>query len=362
MDYKKAVIFYLSGTGNALKGALSIASVSSGMGVETEVISVDRLKKPPSTYIHSSDLIGLCYPTHGFSLPWHMLRFILAMPVVKGKHFFLLNTRAGSMLFGMHLPGISGIAQWLPMLILWWKGYRIRGLLPLDMPSNWISIHPGFTTRMVNKITGRCMKLCERFAERIINGQAYYRPIAFIFIPLDIFLIPISLGYVLIGRFFMAKTFIADYKCTNCKVCIHNCPVEAIKVKFGRPYWTIHCESCMRCMNICPERAVQTAHGYVALVVFGFIYIPFFSVFSTYLMHYLHTDLSFIDGLLEMTIFTVVAMPFMFISYYLVSWLQKFKFFSAFFRLSSFTYYWKHYLASGIHVSDFIKKRHKNNN
>ncbi len=341
---------------------MKIASVSAGKGVETDIVSIDRLKNPKTSYINSSELIGLCYPTHGFSLPWHMLRFILAMPTVKGKHVFLLNTRAGSMLFGLHLPGISGIAQWLPMLILWVKGYKIRGLLPLDMPSNWISIHPGFPTRVVNKITQRCMYLCERFTEKILSGKTFYRPMAFIFIPLDLFLIPVSLGYLLIGRFFMAKTFIADYKCTNCRICIQNCPVEAIKVKFGHPYWTIHCESCMRCINLCPERAVQTAHGYVALVVFGFMYIHFFNMFSTYFMQYIQTDLSIIDGLMEMTVFTVLAIPFMFISYYFVAWLQKFKFLSAVFRMTSFTFYWKHYMATGFKANDFIKSREKNQN
>lgn len=40
-------------------------------------------------------------------------------------------------------PGLSGLALILPALMLRLKGYRIKGLRPLDLPSNWISLHPG---------------------------------------------------------------------------------------------------------------------------------------------------------------------------------------------------------------------------
>jgi hypothetical protein len=45
---------------------------------------------------------------------------------------FILNTRAGIKLFNIFIPGISGAAQFLPMIILKFKGYNINGGLPLD--------------------------------------------------------------------------------------------------------------------------------------------------------------------------------------------------------------------------------------
>ena len=358
MNYNKLTIFYLSGTGNALTATEVIREAAKSLKIHTEVHSIDRLIKLDNSDINSSDIIGLCYPTHGFSLPWHMLRFILSFPYTQiKKDIFLLNTRAGSKLFGLFLPGISGIAQWLPLLILWFKGYKIRGLLPLDMPSNWISIHPGYGTKTINSITSRCKNITKKFASRLLSGKTSYRTIAFILIPLDIFLIPISIGYMLVGRFFMAKTFIATYKCNNCDICVKNCPVGAIEKKFNRPYWTIHCESCMRCMNICPERAIDTAHGYVTLLIFAFLYIPFFSLSSQFIMSYIKTGIGFIDGLFDMTIFTILSIPFLIASYYLVIFLQKFKVTSILFKFTSLTNYWKHYMAPGIKVANLKKDR-----
>jgi len=355
--YKHLTIYYLSGTGNALKAATEIGAYAKSIGNQTDIISVDRQKTADSQHILKSDIIGLCYPTHGFSLPWHMLRFILSMPRVNKKHCFLLNTRAGSKLFNVHLPGISGIAQWLPLLVLWLKGYSIRGLLPLDMPSNWISIHPGFGSKTVSFITNRCMNLSKQFASILLSGKTYYRPIAFILIPLDIVLIPVSVGYMLAGRFFMAKTFVADYTCNNCGLCMQKCPVGAIQKKFNRPYWTIHCESCMRCMNICPEKSIQTAHGYVTLIVFALLYIPFFAIFSNAIKSFIQTHIPIIDYLTSITIFTILAIPFIVFSYELLAYLQKFKLSSWFFRYTSLTHYWRHYLAKDINANSFKKKQ-----
>ena len=48
------------------------------------------------------------------------------------------------------------------------------------------------------------------------------------------------------------------------------CPVQAIRLVAGRPFWSHRCESCMRCMNHCPKRAIETAHGFVAGFLFLF--------------------------------------------------------------------------------------------
>lgn len=355
--HSSLTIFYLSGTGNALRASHRIAEEAERLHIPVELISIDRLHKVPLEKIQQSSLIGLCYPTHGFSLPWLALRFILKMPAAKNKDFFLLNTRAGSKIGPLFLPGISGLAQWLPLFILWLKGWHCKGLFPLDMPSNWISLHPGFTTKTVHAITNHCMKQTERFAAKILSGRSVYRPVTFILIPIDIILIPVAIGYTIFGRFFIAKTFIADYTCTNCGLCIQNCPSEAIIKKFGRPYWTFDCESCMRCMNTCPERSIQTAHGYIAMLVFALLYIPFFAWASGYLLNFIVTGFGPLDTLLDMIVFTALALPFVYITYFVMAYVQQFKISSLIFRNTSLTRYWKHYIAPGIKAASFKKDR-----
>ena len=78
--------------------------------------------------------------------------------------------------------------------------------------------------------------------------------------PQDVLLAPIALGYYFVGRFFFAKSFVASAACDGCGACIDQCPVHALRLVRGRPFWSYRCESCMRCMNRCPKRAVETAH------------------------------------------------------------------------------------------------------
>jgi Pyruvate/2-oxoacid:ferredoxin oxidoreductase delta subunit len=84
-------------------------------------------------------------------------------------------------------------------------------------------------------------------------------------------ILPISAGYLVLGRLFLAKLFFASYKCDGCAVCADNCPFSAIKMRGSptpRPYWTAECESCMRCMAYCPKRCVEAGHSIAAIMFY----------------------------------------------------------------------------------------------
>ena len=97
-------------------------------------------------------------------------------PKVKRTDAFILNTRGGLKLFRLYLPGLSGVAQLLPALILSLKGFRIVGM-------------------------------------QILNGKGKYK--ALLSLPFDIAIIPVAVGYYLMGRFFLAKTLVATHACNN---------------------------------------------------------------------------------------------------------------------------------------------------
>jgi ferredoxin len=168
-------------------------------------------------------------------------------------------------LYRIFLPGISGLALILPALILRLKGYRCIGFRPVDLPSNWISLHPGLREKVIRSILGRCEKIVRKFAVRIFSGKKVYRGLYSI--PSDLLLSPVAVAYYIAGRFFLSKTFIASYKCNNCGLCIRECPTSSIIMVRNRPYWKLSCESCMRCMNRCPERAIETAHGMAVVFI-----------------------------------------------------------------------------------------------
>lgn len=119
---------------------------------------------------------------------------------------------------------------------------------------------------LASTIYSRCNKIVNNFTNQILNGKRKYK--ALISLPIDIALLPISLLYYFIGRFFLAKTLIATDACNNCEKCIIQCPVEAVKMISDRPFWRYNCESCMRCVNACPKRAIETTHAFsTALII-----------------------------------------------------------------------------------------------
>jgi ferredoxin len=254
-------LFYFSGTGNARNAAHWIASVWREHGREAEALDIARLR-PEDVRIEADDEVGIASPTHGFNFPPLTLSFLFGLPrAPRANRAFVVNTRGDLRLFGLCVPGLSGIAQVLAALVLLAKGYRIAGMRPIDLPSNWISLHPGLSEENVRIIYERCHGIARRFAERLLGGGRDLR--ALWDLPQDLLVSPIALGYFCIGRFFLAKSFVASQACDGCGACVTQCPTGALRLVDGRPFWTWRCESCMRCINLCPRRAIETAHGFV---------------------------------------------------------------------------------------------------
>ena len=347
MKYDQLIIYYFSGTGNARNAAIWIEDVAREKGLSTHLINIDRLKKIDISGLTEKTLIGFCFPTHGFNLPPLMLRFIARFPKKGNFDFFLLNTRGGVKLNRLFILGLSGVAQLLPAIILWFKGYRIVGMQPLDQPSNWIFLHPGLKPKVIHSIYKRCYGIVNNFAEKILNGKKSYK--ALWSLPIDLALFPISMGYYFIGRFFLAKTLIATSDCDSCEACIIKCPAEAIKMVDKRPFWTYKCESCMRCINICPKRAIETAHGFSGLMV-----VVVYALLVPLIVYYLR-DYKVMQWVWESALFrqlwsVAVALVFilvLFIGYRILHFLLKYRFVERIISYSSLSRYkfWRRYKA-----------------
>jgi ferredoxin len=255
-------IYYISGTGNAKKSAEWIADEARKRGIKAVVQQIDRLENIIMPDRSENPLIGFAFPTHGFNAAPIMLRFIASFPKRLCRNIFLLNTRAGMKLYKIFTPGMSGIALLLPAFILYIKGYRCIAYRPVDLPSNWIPLHPGIRKKVIDSIFLRCEIIVRDFANKMLSGRKIYRGLYSL--PVDILISPVAFGYYVAGRFFLSKTFIANYNCTNCGLCIKECPTASIKLVSNRPYWKLSCESCMRCLNHCPEKAIEAAHGMAA--------------------------------------------------------------------------------------------------
>jgi Pyruvate/2-oxoacid:ferredoxin oxidoreductase delta subunit len=266
--WKSLYIYFISGTGNAKASARWIADEADKRGLKTIVQQIDRLENIVMPEADEKPLIGFAFPTHGFNAAPLMLKFIAGFPRGLCKEVFLLNTRAGMKLYKLYMPGLSGVALVLPAFILWLKGYKCIGFRPVDLPSNWISLHPGLRKKVIDSIFIRCERIVRKFADKIFKGEKVYRGL--FSLPIDLMISPLAFAYYFGGRFFLSKTYVANNNCNNCGQCIRECPTSSIRYEGNRPYWKLTCESCMRCLNNCPQRAIEAAHGMA--ILFWFIY------------------------------------------------------------------------------------------
>ncbi len=344
--YKNLLIIYYSGTGNAKRVSQWIAEKATEEGIDVFVTPFWKFLKEPLPGLEGNTLIGFCSATHGFNLPHSFLKLIFRFKAFPGSDVFLVNTRAGMKLSKLFIPGLSGLAQILPALILWLKGYHVRALRPVDLPSNWISLHPGLKKKVVESMVKRWKEKIDRFSDGLFEGKRTFWP-ALITLPVDILLIPIAIGYEFVGRYILAKSFFATDKCNDCLLCLKACPTQSIVLKDNRPFWKLTCESCMHCMNFCPQRAIQTSHN---------VMIPLFWVLSAFInpliaIETVDTIQQFVPELhslsrwITMVLEIIVTIALFTATYWAIHYLMHFWFFRKLMRWTTITQFqfWRRY-------------------
>jgi len=334
-DFSEVVVFYFSGTGNSRNVAKWLQEVSVSKGIPCNLFSIEKADVFQTPVFPPEATIVLVSPIHGFNYPHIMLKFISRMPQARNR-VILMNTRAGMVIRKWVTPGLTGIAFYFTTLLLTIKGYRVAGMLPVDMPSNWVSLHPGLNDRTVRYIHERMKEKITIYWQQVIAGRKGITNFpALKEVIQDLLISPVAILYYFIGRFFIAKTFYATDKCDHCGICIRNCPVEAISEKEGRPYWKLTCESCMKCMGNCPKSAIETAHGLVLTLAVIFNLLLLFPLKS--LFAFLHFHLGGI--LTEWIAEPILLLSLTFLSYRRFHFLLRFQWFQRIAKMTSLTTY-----------------------
>jgi ferredoxin len=261
LRYKKLTLFFMSGTGNSYRSAKWIEAKATMLGLEANLKLVPA-EQTATIPLGPETLVGFVMPTHGFTAPWPMTKFVLKLPLGRGTHAFVIVGRGGSKVGNTYIPGLEGTACYLMALLLIIKGFNVRGVMAVDMPANWVVAYPALAPEKAADIMNRAKNRTLAFFSTILEGRKYFG--GWIGLILGFLLVPISIAYLLVGRFFLAKLFFANNDCNGCGLCAENCSYGGIKMKGGkkiRPYWTYSCESCMRCMAYCPEKAIEAGHS-----------------------------------------------------------------------------------------------------
>lgn len=326
MAYKNTTIYFMSGTGNSYRVSKWMGEIAEKNGSNINVFSA-MSNKPAKNIKHGNDnLIGIVFPAHGFTMPWHILKFVWRLPRRKSTHAFVVATR-GSLKFGpVFVPGMSGSGTFIVALVLMLKGYHVRGVMSVNMPSNWFSLHPIQRAKSQEAIIAKANHKVKGFIDKIFsNGKVWLTLNNLYEIIGGILLSLISVGYLFIGRFFLAKLFFATSKCNGCGVCAENCSFSAIKMwgkENPKPFWKYNCESCMRCAALCPQNAIEAGQSW-GVILYFITTIPvsfyIFSILNTYIPGIENLKGSWLRTLLDI----LYWYPSIFISYYIFHFLLR---------------------------------------
>jgi len=161
----------MSGTGNSLLSAGWVRAIFNRNHIESEVIRIENSRRAVEINDHDPEYVVVTGPVHGFTLPWMLIKFFLRLPRGRGKKAVTIISRAGIRIGKIFPPGLSGSSNFLAALILFLKGYKVRGFLAVDLPSNWLTLHPPVGPQSADRIIARGQKKVERFMNRILEGK-----------------------------------------------------------------------------------------------------------------------------------------------------------------------------------------------
>lgn len=356
--YKQAKIYFWSGTGNSYRVAKWFESIAGDRGVEIQLLSLDAANLKHVIPEEEAGFISIVFPTHGFTAPWHVIRSVWKLPDGHGLDAFCVATRAGLKFGPFFLPGISGNAMFVVAIMLIIKGYKVGGTMSVDMPSNWYSLHPIQGQKSLEAIISRAESKVAGFMEKVLSqSRVWFTPNNLYEIVLGALLFPLSVAYLLFGRFFLAKLFFANNRCNGCGICAQHCPVNAIWMKGTEspiPFWRYNCESCMRCAGVCTQNAIEAGHSWgVLLYLITSLPLSYY-LFSLLGMAESTTDGSFVEmvgSILDLLFY----FPAIFLSYYIFSQLIKIPAINYVFTHTTMTHlpFWGRYREPKAKLKDF---------
>ena len=349
--FDKVFTFFMTGTGNSYKVGSWFAEVANELGLTSNIqqIKLDKLCIDPD----EQTLCVFSFPTHGFTAPWLVLKHMLCLPRGKGASAVAVPSRAGTRIQGMSLPGMEGTAGYLVACLLFLKGYKVKGVMGVDMPSNWTALHWGLSKENVEFIVAAAQPRVKHFATTVLKGQVYFDGI--IPLSLGVCLLPISVAYLALAQFILSKLFFSSDKCVGCGYCATICAKRAITMKGKtqkRPYWSYSCDSCMACMNYCPHRAVEAS----PILAILFYYLTTIPISAYLLQHIIHVPLhEVLINVAEIIQYSYILIS-VFLTYRLLHTALGGRLFSIILSRLSHTYYFRRYHIPHVSVKEFDQK------
>lgn len=255
----KIAIFYFTGTGNTwwVMNELQEQLKEKGQEVihhsleSTFVKDQEKVKE----LITKSDIVGFGYPIYGSDIPPNFMEFIDNIPKMDGKLAFVFTTM---MLF-------SGDGAMVAKRRLRRRGYKVKQAINIRMPNNVKLPYPIFKHFPIHNdeendgVKTKAKLKIAKLVDRILSGKRWLQGWD-----------PINIAGGLMQRVEMrlmdlsiyARNYYVDEEtCTQCMVCVENCPTNNIVFEENVFRWEDQCTLCLRCYHFCPEDAIQFKKG-----------------------------------------------------------------------------------------------------
>lgn len=350
-SFVTSLLYVFSGTGNTYRVASWIRDFSENIGLKTSLKFIDEADFQRDFQETGRQLIHVLFPTHGFMPPWSVIKFLFRIPHKKGVPAVIIATRGALYLGPIKIPGVAGASIFFAAMILFFKGYDIRGLISLDMAANMNNLHPRLNPDKIKRISEKAKQGVGNFLQTILSGKRVFFTLNCLYegiwTILLFWLIPVfPVIYLIYGKTFMAKVMFSNNKCVGCGMCEKICPNHAIEMKqfLGkkRPFWTYRCENCMRCMGYCTRNAVEAGHSW-AVIIFFILTIPVMSKAISWVLTFAGISFEIKNYWFKVLVDALYFLPAIFLLYWVFWVLNRFKVINTVFSVTSLTHYFKRY-------------------
>lgn len=251
----KFTVFYFSGTGNTKWAVGELSDNISKRGYACELYSIENDIPKLEDKINETDIVGFAFPIYGADMPNIMKEFFDKLKNIRSKKprkpVFIVTT-AGY---------IDAFGPLCTKQLLEDCSFRLIAYLNLKISNN-IST-PKIKANFIksDKVEIRMEKgkeKIERLIDKVARGKGYIRNIGFYLIP-GIFVRKASRKAV---RYSYLTLSINKEKCSQCMLCLKNCPTKSIAFYENEFRFLPSCTACMRCYNFCPNYAIYHENKY----------------------------------------------------------------------------------------------------
>ncbi|MDT8719051.1 4Fe-4S binding protein [Clostridium sp. 19966] len=237
----KGVLYYFSGTGNTAWASEMFKKHFKTYGVDIDIVNIEKANYLNEAY----DILIIGTPIYYGESPKIVSKFVKTISSTENKKKCILYCTC---------KGKGNINLGLLANILRNRGFQVEGQVHIDMPYNFKLCNEEAKEDITD--VENILRQADLKIKKIVKDSLIDKPI------IERNQILGSIRHKLIclnskyRTYRMIKNFNVTRSCSNCGLCLRNCPEGNITFDNNKLIFHSNCMLCMRCMHICPNSAI----------------------------------------------------------------------------------------------------------